>query len=268
MGQLIVRLLTILNNERLDSTNYHIAITLLNHYNEISHLSISEVAKLCNVSKSTISKFARSIGFDDYFDLKDAAPFIENRYQNDLNYVSNILSSIEKLGTESYFDAIIKDIEAYKREIDLEAIDRLAKDILHFKNVASFGLLFSESAAFDLQYKLAYNGKFIVTFQSDRKQEEYIEEAEEDTLIIIFSNSGNFLEKQQLRAGTPKKNVFKNTKAKIVVISSNPKVNDYDFVQDSILFPHQTDIQTHSFIYQIVMDMLVSRFRYYRRKES
>jgi DNA-binding MurR/RpiR family transcriptional regulator len=232
VGQLIVRLLTILNNERLDSTNYHIAITLLNHYNEISHLSISEVAKLCNVSKSTISKFARSIGFDDYF------------------------------------DAIIKDIEAYKREIDLEAIDRLAKDILHFKNVASFGLLFSESAAFDLQYKLAYNGKFIVTFQSDRKQEEYIEEAEEDTLIIIFSNSGNFLEKQQLRAGTPKKNVFKNTKAKIVVISSNPKVNDYDFVQDSILFPHQTDIQTHSFIYQIVMDMLVSRFRYYRRKES
>ncbi len=268
MGQLILRLLVVLNNEKLDSTNYHIAMTLLNHYHNITTLSITEVAKLCNVSKSTVSKFARSIGFDDYFDLKDAAVFIENRFQNDLNYVSNILSSIERLGTESYFDAIIKDIEAYKKQIDLQAIDRLASDLLNYENVAAFGLLFSESAAIDLQYKLAYNGKFIVTFQSDIKQEEYIEQANEDTLIIIFSNSGNFLAKQQLRAGTPKKNVFKHTKAKIVAVTSNTEVKDYPFVADGIYFPHQTEIQTHAVLYQIIMDMLVSRFRYYRKLES
>lgn len=33
-------------------------------------MSISDVAKMCAVSKSTISKFVRDIGFEDYLDFK------------------------------------------------------------------------------------------------------------------------------------------------------------------------------------------------------
>ncbi len=70
MGPLIIRLLTVLNNETTSSTYYHIAQTLLNNYSIIDKSSISDIATLCTVSKSTISKFARSIGFEDYYELK------------------------------------------------------------------------------------------------------------------------------------------------------------------------------------------------------
>ena len=50
MGPLIIRLLTVLNNETTSSTYYHIAQTLLNNYSIIDKSSISDIATLCTVS--------------------------------------------------------------------------------------------------------------------------------------------------------------------------------------------------------------------------
>ena len=268
MGPLIIRLLTLLNNEKTTSTYYHIAETLLKNYNQIAEVSISEIAALCNVSKSTMSKFARFIGFEDYFDLKNAAPFAENKYHFDLNYLSNIIRPIETQGYEPYLDAIINDIASFRDKVNMDAIDRLAQDLVHFEKVGAFGLLFSESAAIDFQYKLAYSEKFIVTFQSDVKQVEYIEEADEETLIVIFSNSGGFLQRQQLRENIPYKNIFEKSKAKIYVITANQEVENYPFIDDVILFPHETKFQTHAYIYQIIMDLIISRYRYFKNKKN
>lgn len=264
MGLLIHRLLTLLNNEDPKSTNYYIAMILLQNYDSVSTLSISEIAKLCSVSKSTISKFARSIGFDDYATLKDAAPFKENRFHFDYNYLTNIITPIEKEGIDPYFNAIIKDIQSYQKSIDLETIDKLAKDLIKYEKVAAFGLLFSESAAIDFQYKLAYNKKFIFTCLSDIDQENYIETAAEDTLIVIFSNSGNYIKQYQLQEGNFQKKIFQKTKAKVVLITSNSAMQYNKDVDYCILFHHETTSQTHSFMYQIVVDMLVLRYRHFK----
>ncbi len=123
--------------------------------------------------------------------------------------------------------------------------------------------MFSESAAIDLQYKLAYSSKFIYTSQDDRKQDAYIRSADEDTLIIVFSNSGNFLHQQLLRPGHPERDTFTHTKAKIFAITANAAVKDLPYVSDAIVFPHETSLQTHAFLYQIIMDMIVTRYRFY-----
>lgn len=265
MGLLIHRLLTLLNTEEPNSTNYHIAMTFLQNYDSISTLSIGSMATLCSVSKSTLSKFARSIGFEDYFDLKDKAPFKENRFQFNLNYVSNILTPIENEGTDPYFEAIIKDIQFYQKSINLETIDRLANDLIKYENVAAFGLLFSESAAIDFQYKLAYNQKFIFTCLSDIEQEKFIGNAKEDTLVIIFSNSGDYVKKNQLKEGNFQKKIFQKTKAKIVLVTSNSKMVKSKDIDYCILFHHETSSQTHYFMYQIVTDMIVHRYRYFKQ---
>lgn len=150
----------------------------------------------------------------------------------------------------------------------MRSINELAKCLTIYDKVGAFGLLFSESAAIDFQYKLAYAGKFIITYQSDLKQIEFIEQADEETLLVIFSNSGGFLQRQQLRDDVPYRNVFENTKAKIFVITANEEVRNYRFVHDIILFPHETIFQTHSFIYQIIMDIIVSKYRHYLKHPS
>lgn len=56
MGILLNRLLIVLNNSDLKSTDYHIAFTLLSNFNLINDMTIGELADLCSVSKSTNSK--------------------------------------------------------------------------------------------------------------------------------------------------------------------------------------------------------------------
>ncbi|API88776.1 RpiR family transcriptional regulator [Marinilactibacillus sp. 15R] len=267
MGLLIHRLITILNTEDPDSTNYHIALTLVLHYTKISRSSIKEIADLCSVSKSTISKFARTIGFDDYYHLKESAPFIENRFHFNFNYLTNILGTIDSEGLAPYFDAITKDINYFKENLDLETIDQLAKDLVSYDQVYAFGLLFSETAAVDLQYKLAYLQKFIVTRQEDTEQERIIETARDDKLIIIFSNSGEYVKKHQLKQLSPRQKIFEKSNAKIVLITSNPEMLENENIDYCILFHHETNMQTHHFMYQIITDMIALRYRYYSTKQ-
>lgn len=47
-----------LNDNELDFTNYHIAMTLLINFYSLYELSIGEVARLYSVAKSTISKLS------------------------------------------------------------------------------------------------------------------------------------------------------------------------------------------------------------------
>lgn len=260
MGILLSRLLIMLNDRDPKSTDYYIAFVLLMNFYSLNKMTIGEVAKLCYVSKSTISKFIRSINFEDYADFKAASTLKENKYRYKLNYNQNIMKYIETNGMTSYLDTIIDDINELKNNIDMEKIEEFAKILIKYKKVAAFGVLFSEYAALDLQAKLAYNGKFIITNLDDVKQDGFIKNAKEDTLLIIFSNSGHYLQKYQLSEFQTTKN-FSSTKAKIVLITSNKEMEKHPDVDLCICFSHLSGVQTHSVIYQMINDMITIKYR-------
>lgn len=265
MGELLNRLLIILNNRKENLTYYHIANVLLCNFDSIKNMTISEIADLCFVSKSTISKFARYIGFGDFLEMKSAASYKSNKSSNNLNYNDNILSYMANHTEEEYIDLIIDDLKLAKSSIDMSKIDELVENLFKYDKVAAFGLLYSESAAMDLQMKLAYNEKYIITHINDVEQNTFIKNADKDTLIIIFTNSGNYIKKYQLiTAGNIDKNVFKQTKAKIVVITANKEIEKYPYVDLCITFDHASSIQTHSILFQLITDFIA--FRYKKRK--
>ncbi|EGT4598475.1 MurR/RpiR family transcriptional regulator [Clostridioides difficile] len=261
MGVLLNRLLNILNNGKTESTYYHIANILICNYDKIKNMTISEVAELCFVSKSTISKFTRYIGFEDFSDLKSAAGYKSNKNQNILNYNDNILGYLDCHSVEDYINAIMKDLEDLKSNIQYNKIDELAKDLIKYKSIAAFGVLYSQSAAVDFQTKLAYNNKYIFSRIDDVKQHEFIRNAKENTLIIIFTNSGDYIKKYQLIGGNINKGVFKETKAKIVAITSNKELEKSPYVDLCICFGHKSSVQTHPIIYQVITDIIVSRYK-------
>lgn len=265
MGILLNRLMTILNDSDPRSTDYHIAFTLLSNFYSICEMSIAEVASLCCVSKSTISKFIRKLNFEDYAEFRSAAPFIENRNGFKLNYNQNIAEHIEKNGMDSYIDIILGDVFSCKKDIDKKRIRELAEDLINYKKVASFGLMFSELGAMDLQLKLAYNGKFILTNLNDVKQDDFIKHAKEDTLIILYSNSGSYIQKYMLSEFQPKKD-YSKIKAKIVLITGNARMEHHKDVDLCISFKHNSIVQTHSVIYPLINDMIVMEYRKLTRK--
>ncbi len=260
MGLLLIRLLIALNDKEANSTDYFIAYTMLMNYDELSKMSINEVATLCYVSKSTISKFIRSINFEDYAEFREASKFKENRYGFNLNFNKNIMEFIENKGTDKYIDVIHEDIEELKRNLNLEKIKKLAQYLNEYKKVAAFGALFSEYAALDLQAKLAYNRKFIFTNLDDVKQDNFIKNSKEDTLIILYSNSGRYFEKYQTSEFQTNKD-FSNVKAKIILITSNKKFENHPKVDLCIYFSHTSKIQTHSILYTIINDIITMEYR-------
>lgn len=261
MGVLIYRLLIVLNDREPDSTYYHIASTMLANYDGIGRLSIQELADLCGVSKSTISKFIRDLGFEDYIEFRYELPFASNKYGNSLNYNSNIMRFLDDHDPADYVAAAQADLAEVLRSVDPKVIDQLAHDLVDYERVAAFGLMFSETAALDLQTKLAYSKKFISTSLSDTKQNRFIASAGPDTLIIVFSTSGDYIRSYQLTPGHAARRDFLESKAKVVLITSNEAMKDDPRLAYCICFKNTTRLQNHRFVYGLICDLVVHRYR-------
>lgn len=258
MGSAITRLLIILNDEDMLTTDYVIANQLIQHFSEIPTLSIADVSEYCNVSKSKMSKFIRKIGYEDYHTFKSEIVF-HSRLQDNMNF-SHILSNINQIGFEEYVEIIRQDLQQFKVDMDISKIDVLAGYLDTFKKVAAFGTLHSAIAALQLQFRLAYKDKFIITQMNETKQNEFILQADEDTLIIIFSDTGNYIGTQQLQEGNLPKKIFEKTKAKIVLITSNQKMAKSPLVDLCITYSYSTVIHTYSVLYSIITDLIAYRY--------
>lgn len=208
------RLITALNEKKPDSTEFYIAKMMIWNLWELPRMSISDVAKMCAVSKSTISKFVRDIGFEDYLDFKLEAVRQGKKEIYNSNGKCNITDYIRGHGIWEYEKILSEDIRSVLFGIEEDQLKRLAVDLHEYKHLAAFGISYSESAAINLQHKMHYYHKFLYTTMNDRQQENYIESADEETLIFIFSNSGKYITEYQNREGR---------RQSIVLIRRKPK---------------------------------------------
>lgn len=92
---------------------------------------------------------------------------------------------------------------------------------------------------------------------NDTQQEHYIETADEETLILIFSNSGKYISVYQNRDGCPVKNTFDKTKAKIVLVTSNRQMLEDERVDECILLQYADCVQNHPILYQVFIERLL-----------
>lgn len=269
MGILYNRLLIVINDNSADSTWYHIAMTMLLHMSELSELGINELAALCCVSKSTISKFIRTLGYTDYGEFRAAAQVEEKKYSLPFSFNQNLIGYIAEHSTDDYFRIVLRDLEETYRSLDWDALDRLVRDIASHPKVGAFGLMFSETAAIDLQIKLYHVQKFIITQMDDQKQMEYIRRAQEDTLVIIFSDSGQYLDRYCGHIGDfVDKLEFATTRARIVLITANEKMVRDPRVAYSLLYRRTTGLRTHRMTYQLLTDLITYRYWEYTHKPS
>ena len=74
MRKLIYVLLNYLNCSIKKDTNYYIARQMLLSINEIHHLSLEQMAELCNVSDSTLHRFCQTIVYQNYKSLRNSLP--------------------------------------------------------------------------------------------------------------------------------------------------------------------------------------------------
>lgn len=253
MFNLVIMLLSTINSEPKESNNYKIAKYIIEHLHELEDCTLSQLAKNCYVSNSSISRFCRDIGFSDFNELRIQVARIPIAYQKaDYKYQ---FKEFDDDFCRSYVTSVCDNLNhAFSSPSIQKEMETLVNDIYNYPKVAAFGYMQSENMALHLQYDLQTSGKTIYTSIKFTDQIEYIKQADADTLIIIFSDSGSYF-KHMFSRSVP----LKHTKAKIVMITSNKDIQ-LPYVTSYIRYNSRHDYASHPYPIMVIADMLCIQY--------
>lgn len=234
------------------STNCQIASYILSHIEEVKKCTISELSSKCHVANSSISRFCKEIGLNDFTELKDlinTTSFHFDLYSNNKDIKIRSLDFVTK---------VKESLDFACEDINFEVLNKLAKDIDSYKRIGIFGLLKAETVAMNLQSDLLVLGKNAITKVPFKQQLEYIKNANDKDLIIIFSFTGIYFEHTfQQRIPNHK------TKPKVYFITSDYNSRSNKYFDEVICFKSLQDYASHPFQLQLISSLIAQSYGYY-----
>ena len=191
MYWLRIVLFSILDSESEGSNNYIIAKYLLDHYNELPGVSLTEISRHCNLSKAAVSRFCKELGLMDYIDLQ---MLIRSSGQN-----KNNKTRIRPASDDGFFEKCSEIVRNVENAISSQPYaEELIQDIGRYDQICTFGHLQASHIAYTLRNNLAMYNIFCFCTQLWTEQEEKIRNASADDLIIIFSSSGDYFKRMDI----------------------------------------------------------------------
>lgn len=265
MFSLYSQLARIIHSGDPESTDAHIAATLARRLERLHLMSIGEVAKACNVSKSTVSKFVRALGYEDYSEFKTAAYeyWMKERYSGEEPGTPdvNITDYVCRHGEAAYRDVLLRDIAGVFDDIPQADIDAVAAALHGSDDVMAFGHGYSGTAAENLRVKMAFYRKIVLTADTPRKQDEYIGRATRGSVIVVFSNSGQYLSMYQEDEILTKKTLFNACPATVILITANAAAVRDPRVDLGIVLPQSCPVRNHPILYQVVIERIAAAYQ-------
>lgn len=185
MARLPILLIGMLNSEPKDSVNYTIAYHIVERIDQMESMNISDLAKQCNVSKATVSRFCRDLGFENFYEMR--ADFAE------VKDVEGMISTVRKRTDAEFLTDVKNSADLMLKNVSEKKLDRLADMINQYENIAIMGHIQSGNAALMLQHDLM-NVVNHLTQVLNRPSEQisFFEEIKKPCLVIVFSIRGRF----------------------------------------------------------------------------
>ena len=255
-GKLPIIFLSTIASENDGTTNCQIANYILANIDEVKDFTISKLAQHCHVANSSISRFCRDIGLDDYSELKE----LINTNSMEFQLYSDCAEYKER-GID-FSRNVINSIEKAAETVNYDAIESLVKD--KYDNIACFGLLKAQTAAMNLQSDLLMLGKVVTSKLPFNQQLKYLENADENSLIIIFSYTGIYFDYWYPKR-TPR---YKEGRPKIYFITSDKKASGNSYFDKVIHFDSLQDYASHPFQLQIIGSIIAQSYAYYLKEKN
>ena len=221
-GGLITVLQQILNH--VNSTNgfdYVIAEYLLRNLDK-DNLSISQIAEDCHISKASVTRFAQSLGYEGFGELKrdyDTIQYEREELQLDLrvksraNKTTNLTAELQ-----SEFVQVAKDFQKFSEQIDFDAIEHLCDLIYNAKDVYIISTLIPEKIGQILQSTLLNSGKIAHSFPSINQQFAIPNMITKDDIALFISLEGSHVSQREMTLS------ITNAAATSVLITQNPEM--------------------------------------------
>lgn len=195
MKNLFYSLIIFLDTVQESDINYNIALFIANNFYRIANMKINEVAKECFVSPSSISRFCRTLGYDNFAHLKqECYSFHSNdkKFNNLIQISPSLMYEKPQVAAKQYVAKVMSNMEVLSSLLDWHEIDEVLKLIHDSENVAFFGTQFSHSAALHFQTDLLMLEKYTMAYMDLTRQLDCAKDLNEDSVAIIFTVSGNY----------------------------------------------------------------------------
>ncbi|MGM0904169.1 MAG: MurR/RpiR family transcriptional regulator [Bacillota bacterium] len=247
MEQLIYTLLAYINNSLDKDINYSIAKSLLMHIEKIEGFSLEAAAEACNVAPSTINRFCKRIGFQNFSNLRSSVA-IHTGASSDEDY--------EKLLSIDKFEQKLKENVEMIEKIKVEQMERIVTKIHESRKIVILGFEKNQVQAMELQKKLFLLGKLCECSTNLFKQVDALSLLTEEDMIITISIQGNILSK-----GFPIIEKIKGAKGKKLLITFSNAIEQVE-VFDEVLQCGKTDNSAVSaYTLLRLFDVLVHRYQ-------
>lgn len=178
---------SVINTLDPSSVDFQIAWYILAHIESLGDITLGQLAQQCSVSKSTVSRFCRRIGLEDYLELQIAVRHYHVGPRRKFWYNSPDPTA------ENFLPVLARSIQDMDKALDWQLLHQIVDDIAAYRNVYTFGSMQSGDIAFDLQHELFICGKLVHSTQIAQVQASIISRATPEDLFLIFSSRGQFM---------------------------------------------------------------------------
>ncbi|MBR5754806.1 MAG: MurR/RpiR family transcriptional regulator [Erysipelotrichaceae bacterium] len=183
---LLTSLLAILNKNDENDTDFVIARYILNNLNTIRQTSIYKVAEDCYVSRSSVQRFIKNIGYESFTQMK----------QNLDEVILHEGALLDYTDHTDYSQFILKSINDMTADIAKTSAGagfrRLVSKFVHADNIVILTAEDSAHACRLLQQQLLATGKLIRIITSANKNISLLDSLNSDDLLLVCSVTGNF----------------------------------------------------------------------------
>ncbi|MDB6353325.1 hypothetical protein PH235_07105 [Trichococcus sp. K1Tr] len=178
MELVIIILLEYIKENPNTETGVSIAKILVQHLEKISKMSLEAAAEFCLCSPSTFTRFLKSIGINNFKELRKMLNSPKLVFHTDNfnkeEYIARIHQNIQEVADIS--DQVIKDI---------------VLNIYNAKRVIFIAFPTNYSHLVDFQCKMMMDRKYIEIF-SKLQMDENIDSIDKSDLVFVISYQGNF----------------------------------------------------------------------------
>ena len=244
-------------NHSAEKDIYHeTARQLLCHLHELEHATIYDMAELCIVSTTTISRFVRHLGCRNYAEFKTRLVDIIKNY-----HYHNLLFPLSTPGAEdsavdSYLDLLMEDLQSFREEMhtfDIAAITAAMHEAEH----VNFFLYANCGQEFFLQMDLIVSGVQTSIYTDPLQKHSAARElTDRDMAVILLPNiRENELERDVLE-------IAAEQGAKILLITNIPTNHRLPAV-DFLYNYHGTATISDSYKINLFINVLSLEYRHH-----
>lgn len=192
MGSLAEKLMGFVSTAPQHDANYNIALTMLKHYGRLKPMSIGEIADLCYVSKSSISRFCHFMGFDSFKEFRDS---LLQDFSIGTDYSRSFFDKLcadPKEALADYSADLTRNIQATSSDENLERIPDMVAAMAASSRIAYFSHHFLWDIGRHFQSKMIRMERYVELYLNYDAQLTCAQGLGKDDLSIVCSVGGSY----------------------------------------------------------------------------